>query len=312
MLTVADLISRYIDEMNGTNGQPGVKTLGSTHLYALRAMARRPIGQLAAATLNKHDIIEYAKERRKTVAPSTVLQDMAYLAGPLKYAPAVWEDCEAFSGAAPIAIAKPMLVKYGLIAKGQPRRRIPTDEEIGLLVAHFASKKWTGRSDIPMADILLFALCSTRRRGEICRMLWSDIDWDRKDKEGNPTPMYMVRDIKHPLYTKGNHKWFPLFPELAEIINRQPRTAERVFPYRGQTVGHAYIRAKAKLGITGLRFHDSRRHAITHWLALLKSPHQVKLISGHATTLILERVYDVSDPAKLHAAVESATQAQQH
>jgi hypothetical protein len=51
-----------------------------------------------------------------------------------------------------------------------------------------------------------------------------------------------------------------------------------------------------------LRFHDNRREAITRWIAKLdKNLRKVRMVSGHENTLILERVYDATDPATLHA-----------
>jgi len=300
--TVAWVLERYITEMNGSENVRGVKPLGSTHLYALRMLQRLPIGSKDARHLTKQDIIDHAKMRRETVLPATVNQDCTYLRGPLAYAPSAWDDCQDVSAGA-IEAARPLLLKYNLIGKGTPRKRVPTDEEIQTLLADFAEQDKT--STIKMVPVVLFALASTRRRGEICRIQWGDIDWDRKDDQGRPTPMYMVRDLKHPTKKLGNHKWFPLFPELAEIIKRQPRLrpddpTERVFPYNPVSVGAKYTRTKAKHGITNLRFHDNRRAAITRWLKVF-SPFDVKQISGHETTVILERVYAAPNPADLHA-----------
>ncbi len=116
----------------------------------------------------------------------------------------------------------------------------------------------------------------------------------------------MVRDLKHPTKKQGNHKTFPLFAELAEIIRMMPRMnpadpTERVFKFKAKSASASYTKAKKDLGIKNLRFHDNRRRAITMWLKRLQSPHKVKLISGHETTQILERVYDATDPVTLHA-----------
>jgi integrase len=305
MNTLSELIDRYIAEM-GTEIQPGIRPLGTTQLYCLRAIQRRPIAQKVASEIKKGDIIEYAKWRRGHVGPATTNSDLGNIGVVLKYASSAWDDCENVSNA-PIEAARPMLVTYGIIGKSVPRKRVPSDEEVAKLLNYYAEHP--GRR-LRMPDVIAFGLCSTRRRGEICRMTWGDIDWDRKDERGYPTPMYMIRDLKHPKKKKGNNRWFPLFPELAEIIKRQPRKdpndpTERVFPFVPESVTQSYIVAKKACGIENLRLHDSRRAAITKWLAILKSPHQVKLISGHETTHILERVYDASDPAKLHASVEA-------
>ncbi len=303
MQTVAQLIERFIAEM-GTFEKPGLKPIGKSQFYTLGLLKdSRFIGPKLATELKKTDVIDHCKERRKKVCGATVQQDIIFLSGVLKYAPSAWEDCEEVSDAA-VAAAKPMLIKYGLIGKSTPRKRVPTDEELAALLNYYATPRKSGKQrTLPMPDIIAFALVSTRRISEICRIRRSDIDWERKADNDTPTPMYKVRDLKHPTKKKGNDKWFPLFPELAEIINRQPihPTDDRVFPHNAKSASASYTIAKRRLGIQGLRFHDCRRAAITHWLKVFKNPHKVKQISGHETTVILERVYDASDPALLHA-----------
>ena len=293
-MKVKDLIDRFIDEMNGTENKPGIDPLGISHWYCLRRLKRYLIADKQAHELRKNDIIEHVKVRRaEGVCAATAMHDITFLRGVLQYAPSAWEDCDEVS-AASIVAALPMLTKHGLIGKSTPRKRRPTDDEIHRLV-EFLGEQDT-RAKIKVVPCLMFALASTRRRGEICRMQWGDIDWDKKT--------YMVRDLKHPTQKKGNHVTFPLFGELAQIIKAQPRLtddpAERVFPYNPQSLGARYTLAKKALGIEDLRFHDNRREAISRYLKLL-SPHEVRLISGHRNTIILERVYDGRKPEDLHA-----------
>ena len=311
MHKVSELIGRYIDEMNGTNGQAGLKTLGETSYYKLRQLQRMPIGDKSAETLRKQDLIEHCRARvsKDGVCAATVMHDITGLSVVLRYAPSAWDDCEDVSHAV-IEAARPMLSKYQLIGMSTPRKRRPADDEILRLVTFFSTprRKPAANEIIAMPDMIAFAIASSRRIGEICRMTYGDIEWDKKDDQGRPTPMYMIRDLKHPKFKKGNNKRFPLFPELIAIIKRQPRKnaddpAERVFPYRAKSVSAKYTRAKKLLGIENLRFHDNRREAITRWLKLLP-PHKVKLISGHETTQILERVYDAQRPEELHKEID--------
>lgn len=303
--TVSNLIDRFISDC----ARPNMKAIGVTHLSALRQLQRFPIASKLAATLRKQDVIEFCQMRIATVLPSTVQQDITYLSGVLKYAGAAWDDCEGVSDKA-ITDARKFLVKYQLIGKSKPRSRIATEEETERLLAYFADPIRVAHMKIPMLDLIAFARISSRRRGEICRLRWGDIDWERKDDAGNPTPMYMIRDVKHPTRKKGNNKSFPLFQALADIIKRQPRNSdspeERVFPFDPDSVTAAFCRAKNELGIKNLRWHDMRREAITYWLAKLKDPHLVRFISGHENSIILERVYDATDPATLHAVLRAA------
>jgi integrase len=309
--TVAWLMERYVNEMNGWGGRPPVKQLGETSYYKFRQLQHMPIGAIDAAKLTKADVKEHCQERAKTVCPATVMHDITALTVVLKHAPSEWDDCERRGiSVAPVEAAKPSLQKHGYIGKSTPRTRVPTDEEIEKLVSFFSAPKRKAASNeiTAMPDMIAFALMSSRRVGEICRILRSDINWANLDKDGNRAPLYMVRDMKDPKKKIGNHMWFPLFPELEEIVLRQPQTEDRIFPYRAKSVSAKYTRAKKALGIQGLRFHDNRREAITRALAKNLSPHQVRhYYSGHKTTVMLERVYDATKPDGGFAAVREAT-----
>lgn len=299
--TVAAIIERVLVE---TAASPNMKQYGDSHACSLRAMQRMPIGAKDARELSRQDIIEHCKMRRQTVKPPTVNQDMVYLGGVLDYASSTWEDCEEITRA-PIVAAKPFLKKHELIGKSVPRKRVATDDERARILQLFDEQNQHPNTTINMVDFTLAGLCSTRRRGELCRLAHGDIDWDRKDAEGNATPMYLIRDVKHPTRKKGNDVWFPLFDDFAEIIKRQPRLTpddptERVFPYKEGSVTQRFTDGCKKLGIPDLHLHDGRRLGITHWLSVFKNPHTVRRISGHVTIVVLERHYDATDPATLH------------
>lgn len=292
-MKLKDLITRFMVEMNGTETQVGVKPLMASHSYCLLRLQRAPIADKDAPKLQKFDVIEHVKGRRKTVGPATALHDITFLRGVLKYAGSAWDDCSDVSDAC-IAAAMPMLVKHGLIGKSAPRKRRPTAGELDQLVEFLTAQD--ARSHIKVVPCLMFALASTRRRGEICRMHRGGIDWEKRT--------YMIRDMKHPTKKKGNNKSFPLTDDLAEIIKLQPRLTdspeERVFPYNDKSLGARYTLAKKALGIVDLRFHDNRREAISRWLARGLPPHKVRQISGHENTIILERVYDAPKAEDLH------------
>lgn len=292
--SLAWLIQRVIEDVAAN---PSMRQFNARFLYHLKFIQQAWIGRRVASTLTKADYIEYFKDRRKglnggtAVGKATVMHDFVKIRGVLKYASASWgEDWD--STLAQLEVAKLFLVKHEIVGKGNVRTRVPTEDELDRLLTYFEEERKRGRSKVDMVPVILFGLVSTRRRGEVCRLLRSDIDWEKKT--------YMVRDMKHPTKKVGNHGTFALLPELVEIIKTLPDGTDRLFPYNANVVGQKYSNAKKALGIVDLRLHDNRRAAITKWLAILKSPHRVKLISGHKTTQILERVYDASDPAAIN------------
>ncbi len=303
--SVAWALQWYIEAMNGWSGKRPVKPLGTSHEYTLRRLQSSPIGKIDARKLTEEDVISHCEMRIKDVCAATINQDVGYLHGALKYVRAAPGGCKQIV-AHVVPDVRPFLVKNGYIGKSTPRTRVPTDAELEILLAEAAKppKKANKSRIYAMPDMIAFALVSSRRIGEICSITHSDVKWDNLDDKGNPAPTYTVRNMKHPT-RRDLCKTFPLFPELAEIISRQLRTPgeDRIFPFRKQSVGARYTRMKARLGIENLHFHDNRREAITNWLKKF-TPHQVRhYVSGHLNTVILERVYDATNPADGFAAV---------
>lgn len=308
--TIAQLVERYIAEMNGENGKPPVRVLGDSQTYSLRAMKLTSLGKIVAFELTVYDVIEYCRDRIAKVKPPTVSHDISDLSVVLKYAGSAWKDCKGLSDVAVLA-AKPYLSKHQLIGKSKPRTRRPSDDEITRLLEYYETPPKHGKKRlIRMPDIIAFALVSTRRLGEICRITHGDIDWEKKT--------YWVRDLKHPTQKKGNDKEFALFPELAVIIKRQPRMSndpkERVFPFNSKSCSASYTLAKNRLGIADLHFHDCRGEAISRWLLKGLTKDQVrKLLSGHETEKQIDQTYDRRDTSEIMAGVahlmEQATEA---
>ena len=287
-MKIAELIERYIEEMNSMPG----KHLGDTHLYCLRRMQKDTLAQKDAAKLTPADLIDYAKRRRATVSASTVTQDLTYLRGPFDYAALGFNMPEVTPLA--FAQAKPLLGKNNLIGKGRPRDRRPTQEEIDRLNAYFDLHD----REIPMRVLFEFARVSCRRRSEITRLTWGDVDFEKRT--------CIVRNMKDPRHKAGNHHTFALLGRAWEIVMEQPRKnvnepSERIFPYNSKSVGAAYTRAKKALGIENLHFHDNRRDAASKLFEEGYGVAEVMTQTGHKTPAMLMRVYQKLRPEDLHA-----------
>jgi HEAT repeat protein len=59
----------------------------------------------------------------------------------------------------------------------------------------------------------------------------------------------VVRDAKHPRAKDGNHRRIKYTQEAWAIVERQPRTDERIFPYNAKSVSAAFTRSCHVLGI---------------------------------------------------------------
>lgn len=140
-----------------------------------------------------------------------------------------------------------------ITAKSRQRQRRLSEAEEQNLIAYFTERDY--RADIPMADIMRFAVATARRQEEITRLQWADLNRERGTT--------LLRNVKHPRLKTGNHKFFKLPPDAWAIIEQREgsTTSPLVFPYNSKSIGAAFTRAVRVLGIQDLRFHDLRHEA---------------------------------------------------
>jgi len=269
--TLAELIRWYIDSFESVSKWQRSK---QTHLEFLE---RHPIGQSNPYTLTGAALIDHVRSRRASgTGASTVGNDLTWIGVVLSTAKSVQE--------LPV---KPEVVDEArtacralrLIAKSRRRERRPTDAEMEMLDEHFQRRDQ--RSEIPMFDIWHFAIESAKREAEICRLEWADLN--EKNRTG------LVRDAKHPRAKDGNHRRFKFTPEAWDIVQRQPRTSEYIFPYNPKSVGAAFTRACKVLGIVDLRFHDSRHEGTSQLFERGYQIHEVAQITLHESWNELKR-----------------------
>ena len=134
-----------------------------------------------------------------------------------------------------------------------------------------------GDSKMPF-DLVLFAVESSLRIGEICRIRWDDL-------EGGHT--ITIRDRKDPRNKQGNHGRVALTEEAQAIIARQPRLTDRIFPYNSESLSATFIRYR-KLTDHTFRFHDLRHEGISRLFKRGLSIVAVASISGHKDWKVLQ------------------------
>ncbi|TLY76580.1 MAG: site-specific integrase, partial [Gammaproteobacteria bacterium] len=261
--TLSELIRWYIDSFEQISKWQRSK---QTHLEFLE---KHSIGKSNVFALSSAVLIDHIRSRRAEGAgPATVANDLTWIGVVLRAAKSVKQ--------LPV---KPEIVQEArtacrelrLIGKSRRRSRRPTPEELARLRTFFETRD--RRAEIPMQDILDFAIHSARREAEICRLEWRDND------AGCRTGL--VRDAKHPTDKEGNHRRFKYTPEAWVIVERQPKTTEYVFPYAPRSVGAAFTRACHVLGIEDLRFHDMRHEATSRLFERGYQIHEVAQFTLH-------------------------------
>lgn len=237
-VTVGALIDLYLEEYG--------QGFGRTKKKDIQGLGKSVLAAKSALALTAGQIIDHARSRRLTVAPSTAMNDLIWLRAVWRFARTAKDIPVDFT---PLDDALAFCRAERLVAKARRRERRPTPDELDRLTGHFVRKG----GDVPMVDILWFAIHSARRQAEITQLLWAD------NVEAEHTGL--VRDAKHPRAKDGNHRRFKYTPEGWEIVERQPKTDLRIFPYNPKTVGGYFTDACHMLEIKDLRFHDLRHEA---------------------------------------------------
>ncbi|QBB69470.1 site-specific integrase [Pseudolysobacter antarcticus] len=268
---IASLIDRYITEFKSIQKWGRTK---ESHLGLLR----RLVGHWDAAGLTTEQVVEHVRHRRIAgTGPATVNNDLIWLRTVLKTARSAWG---VLANVQAIDDASHASRHLKLTSKSHQRERRPSGEEIAKLESWFDRND--GRRQIPMHELIRFAIHSARREDEICRLRWNDID-----RQSMTT---LIRGMKDPTRKLGNDISVKLSMQGLEIIDRQPRSGdERIFPYDSKSVSSAFTRACKILNIKDLRFHDLRHEATCRLFELGYQIHEVAQFTGHRSWATLKR-----------------------
>lgn len=250
-VTLETLINDYIESADGITPWGRSKKADIERLKACN-LAERDV-----TTLTVSDYMDYIRERRISGAgPATALNDLVWLRQVFLHAAAKRGLADVLTT---FDVARQEMIRTRIVAKPMERERRLKPEEEKLLLEHFSHRDC--RSEIPMLDVMLFALASARRQSEICQIRRSMTDL----KNG----LGWLDDVKHPRQKTGNRRQFKMTKEAAEILERQPVVkndktkdgrdlSDLFFPYNSKSISAAFTRACKFLKIEDLHFHDLR------------------------------------------------------
>lgn len=266
--TLSHLITHYLDE---TKGQYNDKYEAN-----LKRIAKYSIAKINVFQLTRQDFSSFALWRRRGepinmidgVSPATVLKDLTEISGVLNHAIMVWGLTLAHVKSE-LEHALYGLKKSRIVSKSPKRDRLPTADELQLLTNYFYRSWVQGRGTIPMHLIMWFAIYTGRREGEIATMRLSDFD--------RPNNQWLIRDVKRPDGSTGNHKYAHLEPLAIQMIDEFLQSDVRnrmlllgydenlLVPVNPQTISDYFTKACKVLEINDLRFHDLRHESATRY-----------------------------------------------
>jgi len=206
--------------------------------------AEMPIGRIT-----KNDIARYRKQRQadhlakqdgddpKLLSETTMNRDVEVIRHLL-----FWAADEGFIPVNPIARIR--------MARERGKRRpvISVADELRLL-AHCSAH---------LRPIVIAALDTGMRRGELLNQVWEDIDFDRK-----------VLSVTHSKTAEGEHRLIPMTARLLATLNGMRKESGIVFTYGDgpiRRIKTGWAGALRRAAVARLRFHDLR-HSFNSRLA---------------------------------------------
>ena len=282
--TIQKLINAYIEEVPNI-GRSKLAYLKSIGIYYKDTPLRK---------FSSIHMMSYVEKRLKDkVAGVSLAGEISALSSVLKWAkhakrldinPDIAKD------------ARSALSARDIDTRGNDRERLMSPEEHKKLMKHYASKPMV-KTNMPM--VINFALLTTMRLGEICRIRIEDLDRDNKT--------IIIRDRKHPRKKLGNHQVVPLINGAYEIALQMAgdRTEGQLFKdHTEDAVGASFTRAVSKLKLGDLHFHDLRHTGITELFKQGLSIQLVAVLSGHSDWKMLKRYSHIS-ANDVHAFVDN-------
>ena len=126
--------------------------------------------------------------------------------------------------------------------------------------------------------IIVFAIETGMRRGEILGLRWEHVDLDRRIG-------YL------PLTENGTSREVPLSTKAAQVLaaQQQRNDTRSPFPVTSNGFRLAWERLRRRAGLSDLRFHDLRHEAISRFFELGLNIPEVAVISGHKDPRMLFR-----------------------
>jgi integrase len=262
--TLAELLERYQREVSPT------KRGSVQEIQRIGVLRRHDIAYRTMVGLSPQDISAFRDERLRTVAPSTAVRELAILSHVLEVAIRDW--------GLPLARNVVKLVRRPVI-RNERSRRLTGDEEQRLLDGCDAGQ-------IPfLKTIVILAIETGMRRGEILGLKWSDISHNR-------------RVITLAMTKNGSGREVPLSQRAFQALSEWKDIAEvgqsTVFPMKAGTLEQAWRRLLARSNVKALRFHDLRHEGVSRLFERGLNMIEVSSISGHKELRMLKRYTHLS------------------
>jgi integrase len=262
-VSLGELVQRYLEEIVPTKKGAANETI------VLKAFMRDPICSKKLSVLATSDFAAYRDKRLEAVTGKSLARWLSPLSNMFRIARFEWG----------LPLSNP-LTDLRLVTTDRKRQRRLHEGELERLL--LAVRRSRNRYIKP---VILFAIETAMRRGEILAMQWDHLDFIRCS-------------VAIPEAKNGHSRTILLSPRAIALVQGLPRDRERVFPTTPVALRLAWDRLTARAGIADLHFHDLRHEAISRFFELGLTVPEVASISGHRDIRMLMR-YAHADVSRL-------------
>ena len=255
-VTLGELLVRYASEVTPT------KRGAKTELRRLERLIRDAVSRLRASQLTYQAIAAF-RDRRLLDGRRTCHYDLILIRHCLKIAMNEWG----------LMLSSNPVDRVKMPPSSPARNRRLEDGEFERLEEAARQTK-----NPHIWPVIVFAIETGMRRGEILGLHWEHVDLDR-------------RIAYLPLTKNGSSREVPLSAKAVEVLARQRQRNDMSSPFPVTANGFrlAWERLRSRAGLPDLRFHDLRHEAISRFFELGLNIPEVAVISGHRDPRMLFR-----------------------
>lgn len=260
-ISLGQLVVRYRDEVVVRKKGREIEEI------ILNAFLRDPICKTKLSDLATSHFATYRDKRLTEITAKSLKRQLSPLQNMFEIAQEEWG----------IPIKENPLTKLKLKVTDNKRERRLRDGELERLLE--AGKRTENPYVIP---VVLFALETGLRRGEILSLGWDQVDLKRSS--------VTILESKN-----GHSRTIPLTPKALELLHSCIQIGKRqiesnlVFPVSANALRMSWGRLCKRAGIRDLHFHDLRHEAISRFFEMGLTVPEVASISGHKDLRMLLR-----------------------
>lgn len=269
--TLGDILKRYKQEIS-----PHKKSFAVEAIRIDRLLRDDPICSYKASALSGKVLAKFRDGRLKQVSGSTVNRELNLISHAINVARKEWG----------IHMENPVSMIHRPKNNKSRDRRLSNDEfnklfvELELIRRSDKGTFTSGGTQNPwIKPIVLLALETAMRRGEIISLRWTNINLDIHTA--------LIPDTKN-----GEARIVPLSSKAVAILQNLPRPLDdRVFPVSDIAIGLGFRRACKRAGLEDFHFHDLRHEATSRLIEKLPNILELSAVTGHKDLRMLKRYY---------------------